>query len=65
MYCGTCCDGTIKVNWKAKRIDFETDGVLFSGAFDPDGNFIDGQVTLKGVENLQCERLPIRFKPIE
>lgn len=65
MYCGTCCDGKIKVNWTSRQIDFETEGIKFSGAFEPEKNQISGRVTLNGIENLQCDSLPIRFKPIE
>lgn len=65
MYVGTCCDGTIRVNWNTKRIEFESDNAGFAGAFDPRNSQIDGRISLKGVDNLDCEDLPICFKPIE
>lgn len=65
MYLGTCCDGVIKVDWQTNEIRFESDSARFDGHFDPRTTRIEGTISLHAVENLDCERLPICFKPIE
>jgi hypothetical protein len=65
MYVGTCCDGIIRVNWDTKRVQFESASASFTGAFNPRNGQIDGRISLRGIENLECQDLPICFRPIE
>lgn len=65
-YLGKLCDGVAKIDWTNYGIHFasSSNSVEFWGRYDPKKKKISGVVTLRAVDTLDCEKLPIRFEEI-